>query len=32
MASEESCRTAGEVGDLMTPEPTTVPPDTPLGA
>jgi CBS-domain-containing membrane protein len=31
MASEESCRAAGEVGDLMTPQPTTVPPDTPVG-
>ena len=31
MASEESCRAAGEVGDLMTPEPTTVSPDTPIG-
>ena len=30
MASEESCRAAGEVGDLMTPRPTTVPPDTPV--
>ena len=30
MASEESCRAAGEVGDLMTPQPTTVPPDTPV--
>ena len=31
MASQESCRAAGEVGDLMTPQPTTVPPDTPVG-
>ncbi len=31
MASEESCRAAGEVGALMTPEPMTVPPDTPVG-
>ncbi len=31
MASEESCRAAGEVGDLMTPQPATVPPDTPIG-
>ena len=31
MASEESCRAAGEVGDLMTPQPTIVPPDTPVG-
>ncbi len=30
MASEESCRAAGEVGDLMTPQPMTVPPDTPV--
>ncbi len=31
MASEEPCRAAGEVGDLMTPEPRTVSPDTPVG-
>ncbi len=31
MVSEESCRAAGEVGDLMTPQPTTVSPDTPIG-
>ena len=31
MASEESCRAAGEVGALMTPEPMTAPPDTPVG-
>ena len=31
MASEESCRAAGEVGALMTPEPMTVPTDTPVG-
>ncbi len=30
MAAEEPCRAAGEVGDLMTPQPTTVPPDTPV--
>ncbi len=31
MASEESCRAAGEVGALMTPEPMTVRPDAPVG-
>ena len=31
MASEESCRAAGEVGALMTPQPMTAPPDTPVG-
>ena len=31
MASEESCRAAGEVADLMTSQLTTVPPDTPVG-
>ncbi len=31
MAFEESCRAAGEVGALMTPEPMTAPPDTPVG-
>jgi CBS domain-containing protein len=31
MTSEESCRAAGQVGNLMTPEPTTVPPETPIG-
>ena len=30
MVSEQSCRAAVEVGDLMTPQPTTVPPDTPV--
>ena len=27
----EACQAAGNVGDLMTPEPTTVSPDTPVG-
>ncbi len=31
MASNQSCRAAGEVGALMTPEPMTAPPDTPVG-
>ncbi len=31
MASEESCRATGEVGALMSPEPMTVAPDTPVG-
>ena len=31
MASEETCRAAGEVGDLMTTQPTTVSPDAPVG-
>ncbi len=31
MLSENSCRDAGEVADLMTPKPTTVPPETPVG-
>ncbi len=31
MTSEKSCRDAGKVGDLMTPQPMTVPPETPVG-
>ena len=31
MASEELCQVFGEVDDLMTPKPTTVPPETSVG-
>ncbi len=31
MQTLEPCRAAGEVADLMTPDPVTVPPETPVG-